>query len=318
MSPKVSIVMPCFNAAAHLARSVGSVQAQDLQDWELVVVDDGSTDDSWQVLQSLARDDPRIRPLRQPNAGAASARNTGLMAAKGEFTAFLDSDDTWDPTFLSAMLGALEPHPEAGIAYCGWQNIGLGGGRDKPYVPPDYESGDKVEALLRTCPWPIHGALVRADLIKAAGGFDESFSSCMDYDLWLRLGTAQKLVRVPRVLAYYYHHGSGQITHNKARIALNHLRAQQQYLAANPAQAGRLGRHRIRQLTWGEVLHRGYVAYWRRDVPAARILFRTVMRHGYGSIKDWVYMLPSWLPESWHRQLLHQRDSAGQHAGDAQ
>lgn len=312
MNPKVSIIMPCFNAAAHLERSVGSVLAQNMGDWELIVIDDGSTDASWQALESLAHKDPRIRPVHQPNAGAAAARNQGLGEAKGSYTAFLDSDDTWAPTFLGAMVAALEAHPGAAIAYCGWQNIGLGGGRDKPYVPPDYEAGDKVESLLRVCPWPIHGALVRAELIRDAGGFDERLSSCMDYDLWLRLGTVHRLLQVPQVLAFYHHHGSGQITGNKARIALNHLWAQQNYLAANPAVSTRLGHRRIRELTAGEVLRRAYSAYWRRDLPAARTMFRTVMRQGYGGWKDWVYMVPALLPESWHRWFLGRRDKSTQ------
>jgi glycosyltransferase involved in cell wall biosynthesis len=316
MNPKVSIVMPCFNAAGHLARSVGSVLAQGMADWELVVVDDGSTDDSLQVLESLAQQDERIRLVRQPNAGAAAARNRGLAASKGRFTAFLDSDDTWDPAFLGEMTGALEADPRAGIAYCGWQNIGLGGGRDKPYVPPDYEAGDKAEALLRCCPWPIHGALLRTELIRNTGGFDESLSTSEDFDLWLRLGTVHRLMRVPRVLAFYHHHGNGQITGNKAKVALNHWRAQQEYLVANPAVASRLGRPLIRKLTAGELLHHGYVAYWRRDLPAARAMFRAVMSQGYGGVKDWLYMLPAWLPERWHHRLLNVRDNSSQHVND--
>jgi glycosyltransferase involved in cell wall biosynthesis len=313
MTPKVSVVMPCYNAAAHLQRSIGSVQAQGMTDWELIAVNDGSTDGSAGVLDALARDDPRIRPLHQANAGAAAARNRGLEAAKGKFTAFLDSDDTWSPDFLREMVAALDRCPDAGIAYCGWQNIGLGGGRDKPYVPPDYEAGDKADAFLRTCPWPIHGALVRAEHIRDAGGFDESLSSCMDYDLWLRLGTVHRLTFVPKVLAFYHHHGHGQITGNKAKVALNHWRAQQKYLVANPAVAGRLGRPLIRKLTAGELLHRGYVAYWRRDLPAARTVFRAVMSQGYGGVKDWLYMLPAWLPELWHRRLLGFRDTMSRH-----
>ncbi len=310
MNPCVSIVMPCYNAAEHLGRSVGSVLAQTRLDWELIAVDDGSTDDTWKQLQQLAQHDARVRPFQQTNAGAAAARNRGLGNARGEFIAFLDSDDTWHPEFLAALLKSLQEVPEAGIAYCGWQNIGLGGGRDAPYVPPDYEAGDKTGSLLRACPWPIHAALVRADLVHKAKGFDESLSSCMDYDLWLRLATAHRVVRVPRVLAHYHHHGGVQITGNKARIALNHLRAQQKFLGKHPTVASKLGPARVRALTYGELLQRGYSAYWQRDLPAARLVFRQVMTHGYGSAKDWLYMLPSWLPQAWHRRLIERRDRA--------
>ena len=304
MLPIISIIMPCYNAAAHLAASVGSVLAQTRQDWELIIVDDGSKDQSWPTLERLAANEPRIRIYRQPNAGAAAARNRALREARGAHTAFLDSDDTWHPEFLDAMVTALDANPTAGIAYCGWQSIGLGKGRDEPFIPPDYENGDKIESLLGGCRWPIHGALVRSQIIRDAGGFDEKLSSCMDYDLWLRIGTVHRLVRVPQVLAYYHHHGGEQITRNRVRIALNHWRAQRKYLRNNPALIGRLGGQRIAQLTTGELLHRGYACYWKRDLPAARLIFRTVMKQGYGTFKDWIYMLPAWLPESWHRYLV--------------
>lgn len=300
--------MPCYNAATHLPRSVASVRSQGFADWELIVVDDGSTDGSADVLRALAYEDRRIRTVFQANAGAAIARNRGLQLAQGRYTAFLDADDTWHPDFLAEMVGALESHPEAGLAYCGWQNIGLGGGRDDPYVPPDYEAGDKTATLLRSCPWPIHGALTRSELIRQAGGFDEHLRSCMDYDLWLRLGTTHRLVRVERVLAFYHHYGGTQITASLARLALNHRRVQAKFLSANPGVLKTLGRARVRALTSGELLRRGYVAYWRRDIATARTIFRAVMREGYGSWKDWVYMLPSLLPERLHRRLLMARD----------
>lgn len=309
MNPKVSIIMPCFNAEAHLGTSVESVLKQTFTDWELVMVDDGSTDSTWQTLEKLAATDARIRIFHQANAGAAAARNRALRESHGVYTAFLDADDTWDPEFLEAMVTALDTNSDAGIAYCGWQNTGLGAGRDKPYLPPDYENIDKNESLLRSCPWPIHGALSRSQIIKDAGCFDEKLSSCMDYDLWLRLGTVQRLVRVPRVLAFYHHHGGEQITRNHARIAMNHLQAQQKFLRANPSVRDTLGAERISQLTAGELLQRGYTSYWARDLPAARQIFRAVMKQGYGTLKDWKYMLPAWLPESWHRNLISLMES---------
>jgi len=304
MRPAISIIMPCYNAALHLSTSVGSVLAQSRSDWELIIVDDGSTDDSWEELQNLAHADSRIRIFRQANAGAAAARNRALREAHGAYMAFLDSDDTWHPEFLATMLNALTTYPDADIAYCGWQSIGLGEGRDEPFIPPDYENGDKIESLLGGCRWPIHGAMVRSQIIRKAGGFDEQLSSCMDYDLWLRIGTTHRLIRVPQVLAYYHHHGGEQITRNRVRIALNHWRAQRKYLRANPSLISDLGEKRIDQLTTGELLHRGYTCYWKRDLPAARQIFRTVMKQGYGTFKDWKYMLPAWLPETWHRWLI--------------
>ena len=296
--------MPCYNAVTHLPQSIGSVLAQTRKDWELIVVDDGSGDESWQTLQRLAAGDDRIRIFRQANAGAAAARNHGLAQTRGAYTAFLDSDDTWHAEFLATMSAALDENPQAGVAYCGWQNLGREGGSGQPYVPPDYETGDKIEAFLKTCPWPIHAAMIRSNVIRTHGGFDVNLSSCMDYDLWLRLGAEQRLVRVPRVLAYYHHHEGEQITRNRARLAINHWRAQQKFLQAHPSLLRHLGAPRLRELTDGELLDRGFACYWKRDLPAARRIFRMVMRRRYGSLRDWKYMLPAWLPEAWHRQLI--------------
>jgi glycosyltransferase involved in cell wall biosynthesis len=306
MHPSVTVVMPCYNASSFLLASVGSVRDQTHAAWELVIVDDGSTDDSQQVLQELALSDSRIRVLQQSKTGAAATRNRALKEAHGDHIAFLDADDTWHPEFLSSMLSALAAHPEAGIAYCGWQNIGLGKQQDEPFVPPEYEDGDKIEFLLGGCRWPIHGALVRSQIIKDAGCFDETLSSCMDYDLWLRIGTIHRLVRVPRVLAFYHHHGGEQITRDRARMALNHWRVQKKYLHANPSVKRSLGRIRIRQLTCDRLLRSGYACYWDRDLLAARQIFRAVMKQGCGTLKDWKYMLPAWLPEAWHRWLIRQ------------
>ena len=308
-SPTISIAMPCYNGARHLPLSVGSVQAQTRADWELIVVDDGSNDDSWKTLQGLAAADARVRIFRQANAGAAAARNHGLREVRGRYTAFLDSDDTWDPHFLESMVAALESEPDAGIAYCGWQNLGVAGGRGAPFIPPDYENQTKLEALLEGCRWPIHGALTRSELIQECGGFDETLSSCMDYDLWLRLGTSHRLALVPQVLAYYHHHAGEQITKNGARIALNHWRAQRKFLEQHADARTQLGERRIRDLTDGGLLQRGYAAYWKRDLPAARKIFRRVMTQGYGGPKDWLYMLPCLLPEILQLRLIKLLDS---------
>lgn len=302
MVPCISIIMPCYNAAKTIGAAIACVQAQSLSSWELIVVDDGSTDDSIKVVSDV--DDRRIRLFSQVNCGSASARNRGLREAQGCYIAFLDSDDAWHPAFLETMWHALEPRNDAVLAYCGWQNLGLQGGRGEPFVPLDYDPLDRAEVLLGGCRWPIHGVLVRRDAIERAGGFDESLQASVDYDLWLRVAPQGRLVRVPEVLAYYHHHEGEQITKNKFRVALNHWRAQQKFLKQHPDEAQRLGRKRVRELVEGELLKRAYVCYWNRDLLPARALFRKVMCAGYGRPKDWLYMLPAWLPLSWHGNLI--------------
>lgn len=294
--------MPCFNGAAHLPASVGSVQAQTFADWELIVVDDGSTDGSFDWLQGQT--DPRLVVVRQPNQGVSAARNAGLAQASAPYVAFLDADDTWAPTFLECMLAALQSQPQAVLAYCGWQNLGLSGRRGQPFVPPDYETPDKRETLFAGCRWPVHAALARRDAVRSAGGFNPALKNAEDYALWLEIAGTAPIVRVPAVLAFYHFHGGEQASANRARAALHLLRAQQQYLGRHPDFASQLGRARQRELLYGGLLRTGFECYWKRDLPAARTVFRRAMRAGYGKPRDWAYMLPALLPEPLHRALL--------------
>ncbi|MGO8754168.1 MAG: glycosyltransferase family 2 protein [Gallionellaceae bacterium] len=315
MNPRVSIIMPCYNAAAHLPQSVGSVLAQTRSDWELIIVDDSSTDGSWQALERLATTDPRIRVFHQSNAGAATARNRALLEAHGVYTAFLDADDTWAPTFLEKMAAALDAQTHAVMVYCGWQNLGLTGGRGAPFVPPDYENPAKLETLFAGCRWPIHAALTRSAAIAAAGGFNPRYTNAEDYALWLQIATVAPIARVAEVLAFYHFHSATQASANLVRAALQFFQAQQSFLGAHPDFTNKLGWALRRRLTYGALLKAGYERYWKRDLPAARAIFRHVMLAVYGSMHDWKYMLPAWLPLAWHRCLVQFKD-AGKYASD--
>lgn len=306
LAPAVSIIMPCHNAVAHLPGSIGSVLAQTFSSWELIAMDDGSSDDTLTWLR--AQTDSRLHVYTHANSGVSKTRNAGLAHARGEYIAFLDADDAWAADFLEKMLAALLPRPDAVLAYCGWRNVGLPGGRGEPFVPPDYETATKAETLFAGCRWPIHAALVRRDAVLAANGFDPVLKNAEDYALWLRVATSAPIVRVPEVLAFYHFHGGAQASSNKARAALHHLHAQQRYLEQHPEFQAELGKSRAREMMLGELLKRGYDGYWQRDLPAARKVFRAVMKHGYGTLSDWKYMLPALLPLSWHRRLIGLRD----------
>lgn len=306
MPPHISIIMPCYNAVAHLPQSVSSVLAQTFPNWELIAVDDGSTDGTLAWLQ--AQTDKRIRVHTQSNQGVSAARNAGLALARGKYVAFLDADDTWTSDFLEIMLGALVKSPDAVLAYCGWQNIGLKGARGEPFIPPDYEIPAKRETLFAGCRWPIHAALTKREAIIAAGGFDLRLCNAEDFALWLNIAGTSTIVRVPEVLANYHFHGGNQVSGNRARTALHHLDAQQAYLFQNPDFALQLGRARRRELLYGNLLKRGYESYWIRDLSAARTIFRRVICSGYGSVSDWQYMLTILLPLPIHKLLLKKVD----------
>lgn len=308
MEPTVSIIMPCFNAVAYLPRSVGSVQAQTFAEWELIAVNDGSTDESEAWLKR--QDDRRLRLVSQSNQGVSAARNAGLKLARGRYIAFLDADDAWANTFLEDMTRALESRAEAVLAYCGWQNVGLAGPRGEGFIPPNYENPDKSVSLFASCRWPIHAALARRADVLAVGGFKRHLKNAEDYALWLELSARGALVLVPHVLAFYYFHGGAQASNNHARAALHHLSAQIDHLRHHPDLQRRLGRAKTRDLVYGELLKRGYQCYWARNLPDARVIFRKVMQAGYGSISDWRYLLPSLLPLSLHRRLIRLFDKS--------
>jgi len=303
-TPVISVVMPCYNEAKRISGAVQSVFEQTFRDLELIVVDDGSRDDSLQVIAALAKRYPRLKYFSQENRGPGPARNLGLRQASGEYIAFLDADDAWHPQCLERLHATLSRHPDAALTYCGWQNLGVPENRGKPFIPPDYERPDKIEVMLRGCRWPIHAALTRKASIDAIGGFDEQWSTSMDYDLWLNLASFHEIVLTPEVLAYYHHHEGEQITKNRLRIAINHTRIQQHFLDAHPEVIEHLGKGRVRRILMDELLQRAYVSYWDRDLDTAHVLFRKMLGARFFGFKDLKYALPALLPLPIYRRLV--------------
>lgn len=313
MTPQISVIMPCLNSARHIRNAVASVLAQTLDDFELLIVDNGSTDSTLDIVAAIA--DRRIRILHQPQRGVSWARNLGLECARGAVIAFLDSDDTWSVDFLEKMSSALAAHPDAVLAYCGWQNLGLPGPRGEPFIPPDYEGPDKTQLLLEGCRWPIHGCLTRTGAIRAAGGFDTSLTVAEDYLLWLEVSARGTIVRVADVLAQYQHHDGIQATKNLSRAVLDTLRAKQIFLARHPEITATVGKDRIRALTWGPLIQEGNALYWRGNVESARPIFRKALLAGQGSWSDRRRMLASFLPLTLHQRLRQARTHQSERTG---
>ncbi len=309
-APLISVIMPCYNAAPYVQQAIESVLHQSHADVELIFVDDGSSDTSPAIAAGLAGQHPgRITVLRTDRQGPYPARNFGLAHAHGELVAFLDADDYWEPEFLEKLHSGLVA-ADAVLAYCGWQNVGATDRTNEPYVPPDYELGDKLELLLRAAsPWPIHAALTRRSVIEDVGGFDTKLATCMDYDLWLRIGASRPIVRVPEVLAYYRFHAGGQITSKQWRQAENVWLVKKKFVAAAPQLVSRFSRQRLEELIDGALLRRGYDCYWRRDLVSARRIFRRSLQAGGWKLKDLKYLLPALLPEGPYLSLIDRADS---------
>ncbi|MDM8552489.1 glycosyltransferase [Desulfobacterales bacterium HSG2] len=179
----VSVIIPTFNRAWILKEAVDSVLSQEFQDFELIVVDDGSTDDTWDILNAYQEN---IILIRQENKGVSAARNRGIDLASGELIAFLDSDDLWLPKKLSAQVGFFNSNPDALI--CQTEEIWIRNGvRVNPKKKHKKPSGMIFEPSLSLCLVSPSAVMIRRGLFETVGLFDERLPACEDYDLWLRI-----------------------------------------------------------------------------------------------------------------------------------
>ncbi|MFO7708553.1 MAG: glycosyltransferase [Desulfobacterales bacterium] len=182
--PAVSVVIPTYNRAWCLAEAVGSVLSQEFRSFELIVVDDGSTDDTPRLLAGYG---DAVRTLRQENRGVSAARNAGIDAARAELVAFLDSDDLWLPGKLSRQIDFFASHPE--VLICQTEELWVRSGRRvNPGKRHRKRGGMIFEPSLELCLVSPSAVMVRRGLFERVGRFDEGLPACEDYDLWLRVG----------------------------------------------------------------------------------------------------------------------------------
>ncbi len=180
---KVSIIIPTYNRGHVLPDAIDSVLAQDFRDYELIVIDDGSTDNTLTILDRYPE---RIKVYRQPNQGVSAARNHGIAMSSGNLIAFLDSDDLWLAQKLSVQVAFFNANPKSLI--CQTQEIWIRNGiRVNPKKRHQKPSGQIFEKSLELCLVSPSAVMIRRSLFDSVGLFDESLPACEDYDLWLRI-----------------------------------------------------------------------------------------------------------------------------------
>jgi glycosyltransferase involved in cell wall biosynthesis len=195
-APLVSVIIPTYNRGHCLARAIDSVLAQSFSGYELIVVDDGSTDDTAELLQSFG---DRLRSIHQENRGVSAARNTGIRFARGEFIALLDSDDCWLPAKLERQVDFFKAHPQA--LACQTEEIWIRNGqRVNPKQRHRKFSGLIFEKCLPLCLVSPSAVMIRKSLFDQIGLFDESLPACEDYDLWLRITWQHPVDLIPTPL----------------------------------------------------------------------------------------------------------------------
>jgi glycosyltransferase involved in cell wall biosynthesis len=261
--PKVDVIIPAYNAARYLPTAIESVIAQTFEDWRIVLVDDGSTDNTAEVVAPfLQRLGPKLNYIRKPNGGVTAARNTAIQASTAEFLAFLDADDLWLPCRLSESLKALAEWPQAGLAY------GL-----VTHIDPEGRLGETWEGnrrnaeghiapyiYMRKVELPCVTVTLRRRCIDEVGIFDEAMRVTEDRDLWLRIALRYEVAFVPKVLAYY-------------RVSPNSLSADSQQMLK--AQLQFIRKHygsegcglRSRQIAWARVYKQQAETLKKRNRP---------------------------------------------------
>lgn len=192
----VSVIIPTYNRADLLLTSLDSVAAQTFTDYEIIIVDDGSSDDTKACV--AARNQP-IRYLWQSNQGVSEARNHALRVTRSEFVAFLDSDDLWAPTFLEAGVSRLRQHPEEALVYSDFISTDARGKRLRGHRKTPH-GGDVTAALFNSTFIHTSAVIARSSIIRDAGGFDGRLTHNEDYDLWLRLSLRHAFGLVPEPL----------------------------------------------------------------------------------------------------------------------
>jgi glycosyltransferase involved in cell wall biosynthesis len=297
-SPRFSVIIPSYNRADFLPQAIDSVLAQGYQEFELIVVDDGSTDDTPAVLAARAG---QFVHLRQENRGLAAARNAGLRVARGEFVGFLDSDDCWEPGFLAAVLATFEAHPDCGVVFVAERELSATGER-RPRIHTKRSPGIffTTEGLVGRdtgvgCGRP---GVARRRWVAELGGFDESFRSAVDCEMWIRWSFRVRMVLLPEPLVLRRLHG-GHLSGDRGKNARHWLTILERLAAQHPEFV------RAHPRVWRRAVGKENLRLGRELLAAAggnpeqvrearRALGRAV-RHWPWFVRAWNYLFWSWV-----------------------
>ena len=215
----VSVLIPSYNHAHFVSAAVSSALAQTYSDVDIIVIDDGSVDNTAEVVATFG---DAVNYVYQKNQGLSAARNTGIRHARGDYIALLDADDLWSPEFIEESVKVIEQNPRVGLTYSWWSHIDENG---DPMPEPGYfnQRGHLLKTFAVRNYFPPVSVLVRKSCVEEAGGFDEKLFALEDWDLWFRIAAnGWEFDCVPQVLAQYRRH-SNNMTLDVPRMERNQL-----------------------------------------------------------------------------------------------
>jgi glycosyltransferase involved in cell wall biosynthesis len=199
--PEISVIISAYNAERTILETIESVQRQTFSNFELIVINDGSTDQTLELLSTIK--DPRLRVFSYSNGGLPTARNRGISHTTGDFITFLDADDLWTPDKLELQLAALKHHPEAGVAYSWTYYMDEQGKSVHVGSPVFFEGNVYAKLLIGNFLDSGSNPLIRREAIESVGEFDPTLKSCEDWEYWLRLAARWSFVVVPKAQIFY-------------------------------------------------------------------------------------------------------------------
>jgi glycosyltransferase involved in cell wall biosynthesis len=212
MAPKISVVIPSYNRANYIEKTIDSVLEQTVDDIEIILVDDGSTDNTRELVHNKYGD--QVIYVYQENQGIPGARNTGIKNARGDYIAFLDSDDYWRPNKIERQLALINEHPEYGLLASRCDKIQCSGNIKKPNRPLSYQgrrgkSGWVLNDLFQANFIRTSSVIIRRDCFDRVGLFDEKLKQAQDYDFWLRMAAEYQVGFINEVLTVYLDNPKG-------------------------------------------------------------------------------------------------------------
>jgi glycosyltransferase involved in cell wall biosynthesis len=301
---KVSVIIPVYNSEKHIREALDSVLNQTYKNIEIIVVDDGSSDHTPEVIRTHY---PMIRYMGQKNGGAAKARNLGIREASGEWIAFLDSDDIWLPTKVEQQVEYFKNHPDVGFIFTDHINFHENGLQEPPTQKREFLlSGDPVMTIFKNGKVNTSTVMMRREVIPKVGYFDETLRVAEDTDLWMRVAMQCRIDVMDQPLAKRRSRPDSLSSGAEAlwRGVQGHI---EKIREKQPAIAVRLGQALLDETYRRACVNLGDHYFRHNQFQKARLEYKKSLHHGAGSRRVFCYLFLSYWPVRWVEGLRHIR-----------